>query len=88
MASGGARRLEMFFVQSFAVGQIAKITRQPLKQVKDTLARIQGRLREEMMEEELLMRKASGNGRAGALDDSASSGRETCPVSHFNPSST
>lgn len=43
---------ELYFVQGFEPDEIAQITGQPLKQVKDTLATVQARLRQELLQEE------------------------------------
>ena len=43
---------ELYFVQGFEPDEIAQITGQPLKQVKETLATVQGRLRKELLQEE------------------------------------
>ena len=43
---------ELYFVQGFEPDEIARITGQPLKQVKETLASVQRRLREELLQEE------------------------------------
>ena len=43
---------ELYFVQGFEPDEIARITGQPLKRVKDTLATVQARLRQELLQEE------------------------------------
>lgn len=46
---------ELYFVQGFEPDEIAQITGHPLKQVKETLAAVQGRLRQELLQEEALV---------------------------------
>ena len=41
---------ELYFVRGFEPGEIAHITREPLKEVKVTLATVQARLREELLQ--------------------------------------
>lgn len=43
---------ELYFVRGFEPGEIAQITREPLEQVKGTLATVQARLREELLQAE------------------------------------
>jgi ribosomal subunit interface protein len=46
---------ELYFVQGFEAEEIAQVTGQPLKKVKDTIAIVQSRLRHEMLEEEAVV---------------------------------
>jgi len=44
---------ELYFVQGFEPGEIAQIIRQPLKQVKGTVANVQRLIREELLQEDV-----------------------------------
>jgi RNA polymerase sigma factor (sigma-70 family) len=46
---------ELYFVQGFEAEEIAQVTRQPLKKVKEIIATVQSRLRHEMLEEEAVV---------------------------------
>jgi len=46
---------ELYFVQGFEPEEIAQVTGQPLKKVKDTIATVQSHLRDEMLEEEAVV---------------------------------
>jgi ribosomal subunit interface protein len=46
---------DLYFVQGFEPEEISQITGQPLKKVKDTIATVQSRLRDQLLEEEALV---------------------------------
>jgi RNA polymerase sigma factor (sigma-70 family) len=46
---------ELYFVQGFEPEEIAQVSGQPLKKVKDTVATVQSHLRNEMLEEEAIV---------------------------------